>query len=364
VWGGGIYENDLFYDLCDQYGLMVWQDFMFAGSMYPADASFHASVVAEARDNIRRIRSHPSLALWCGNNEMKVAWNNWGWQKGFRWSKADSTEIWENYLHIFENLLPAQVADLNPEVPYVPTSPLSNWGKKENFNHSSMHYWGVWHGREPFEKFKENVPRFMVEYGFQSFPSFSSMAAVIDSSEMHLASATMTNRQKSYIGNGMITHYAEKYFGKTDDFKTYIANSQKTQAIAYRMAIQAHRLGTPHCMGTLFWQLNDVWQGPSWSVLEYDGTPKAAYAEVQKWYSPVIAVGEWKGGNLHLTLLSDLPEKTTLNVEVILNNTKHVRPITIEDRLELIIPAAGAKSYNVRLMDREKVAFEDKVTLE
>jgi beta-mannosidase len=317
VWGGGIYENDLFYDLCDQYGLMIWQDFMFAGSMYPTDSSFHESVIAEAKDNIRRIRSHPSLALWCGNNEIEVAWRNWGWQNGFRWSAADSAEIWENYVKIFREELPAQVMKLNPEVPYVPTSPLSNWGKEQNFNYSSMHYWGVWHGREPFEKFKENVPRFMVEYGFQSFPSYRSLVAVIDSAELQLESKTMTNRQKSYIGNGMITLYAKKYFGKPKDFPDYIDQSQKTQAIAYRMAIQAHRLGKPHCMGTLFWQLNDCWQGPSWSVIEYDGTPKRAYDEVKKWYQPVIAVVESGSKNMRVKVVSDLPETATLTLEIV-----------------------------------------------
>ena len=361
VWGGGIYENDYFYDLCDQYGLMVWQDFMFAGSMYPSDSTFHESVIAEAKDNIKRIRSHPSLALWCGNNEIEVAWANWGWMGGFRWSKADSAAIYENYLKIFREEIPAQVALLNPEVPYVPTSPLSNWGKKENFDHSSMHYWGVWHGREPFEKFEENVPRFMVEYGFQSFPSYASMAAVIDSSELELNSETMTNRQKSYIGNGMITLYAEKYFGKPKDFKTYIENSQKTQAIAYRMAIQAHRLGKPHCMGTMFWQLNDCWQGPSWSVLEYDGTPKLAYEEVKKWYQPIIAVPS-SGKNLSIKLVSDIPNQTDVKLEVVSSDNKDMiysESVTLNDLSvkEVIIPSTKMEGLTINVYKDQQLVF-------
>ncbi len=282
VWGGGVYERDIFYELCDQHGILVWQDFMFAGSMYPDLPEFHSSIKKEVRDNIIRLRNHPCLAIWCGNNEIEVAWNNWGWQKQHGYSTEDSIEIWHNYLKIFEEMIPKQLTELDPYRPYTTTSPLSNWGTAENFNHASMHYWGVWHGRDPFEKFEENVGRFMVEYGFQSFPSFDVLKEVIPEDELNLDSETMKNRQKSYIGNGLILKHVEQYYDSPKDFKSFVKLSQKTQAKGMQMAIQSHMNNRPHCMGTLFWQLNDCWPGPSWSVIDYYGNKKDAYFTVKE----------------------------------------------------------------------------------
>ena len=154
VWGGGVYEKDIFYDLCDQNGILIWQDFMFAGSLYPNNQAFVDNVKQEVIENITRLRKHPSIALWCGNNEIEVAWNNWGWQTQYGYSDKDTAQIWQDYQAIFHQLIPGQVAQLDPSRSYVPTSPLSNWGKLENFNHSSMHYWGVWHGRDVLKNLK------------------------------------------------------------------------------------------------------------------------------------------------------------------------------------------------------------------
>lgn len=287
VWGGGIYENDLFYDLCDQYGILVWQDFMFAGSLYPDDEAFKDNIKQEVRDNIKRLRQHPCLALWCGNNEIEVAWNNWGWQKQYGYSPQDSTEIWQNYQSIFHELIPQQLSELDPQRNYTSTSPLSNWGTAENFNHSSMHYWGVWHGREPFENFENNVGRFMVEYGFQSFPELSSLRQVISEENLNLGSDIMQLRQKSYIGNDLIMQHISQYHyhhrsNPFLSFEEFVNQSQETQALGLQMAIKAHKAKQPHCMGTLFWQLNDCWPGPSWSVIDYYGKPKVAYEVVKK----------------------------------------------------------------------------------
>jgi len=282
VWGGGIYENDIFYDLCDELGILVWQDFMFAGSLYPKDEGFKENIKEEVTENIKRLRNHPCLALWCGNNEIEVAWNNWGWQNQYGYTPADSTEIWHNYQSIFHELIPGLVNQLDPSRKYTPTSPLSNWGTPENFNHSSMHYWGVWHGKETFEKFEENVGRFMVEYGFQSFPEMASLKKVMADSSLYLESEVMKNRQKSYIGNGMISKHIEQYFDSPTTFDEFVNLSQKTQALGMEMAINSHKENQPHCMGTLFWQLNDCWPGPSWSVIDYYGKEKQAYQSVKK----------------------------------------------------------------------------------
>jgi beta-mannosidase len=247
VWGGGIYENDIFYDICDENGILVWQDFMFAGSMYPVDDAFKENIAEEVRQNITRLRNHPSIALWCGNNEIEVAWENWGWQKQYNYSPSDSTQVWKGYSEVFHDLIPSLCKELDPKRNYTPSSPSSNWGTPENFNHGSMHYWGVWHGKEPFENFEKNVGRFMVEYGFQSFPEMETIKTFASDSSLHLESPTMLNRQKSYIGNGLITKHIEQYYDTPKTFEDFVSLSQETQAKGMEIAIQAHMNNQPHC---------------------------------------------------------------------------------------------------------------------
>ena len=282
VWGGGIYENDIFYDICDKEGILIWQDFMFAGSMYPVESEFKENVAKEVSQNIKRLRNHPSVALWCGNNEIEVAWENWGWQKQYNYSPSDSLKIWKGYSEVFHELIPTLCKELDPNRNYTPSSPSSNWGTPENFNHGSMHYWGVWHGREPFENFEQNVGRFMVEYGFQSFPEMETIKTFAEDPSLSLESPTMLNRQKSYIGNGLITKHIEQYYDTPKTFEEFVKISQETQAKGMQMAIRSHINNQPHCMGSLFWQLNDCWPGPSWSIIDYYGKKKKAYKVVKE----------------------------------------------------------------------------------
>jgi beta-mannosidase len=282
VWGGGVYEQDLFYDLCDQNGILIWQDFMFAGSLYPTDEAFKNNVREEVKENVLRLRNHPCLALWCGNNEIEVAWNNWGWQKQYNYSPDDSIEIWHNYLSIFDTIIPEIIQEYSPLINYTRTSPLSNWGTAENFNHSSMHYWGVWHGPDNFDDYAKNVGRFMVEYGFQSYPTLSAIASFADDSSRSLKSSVMQNRQKSYVGNQLIEREIERYYGPATSFEDFLVKSQKVQAIALKKAIDQHFEHRPHCMGTLFWQLNDCWPGPSWSIIDYYGNEKVSFDVVKE----------------------------------------------------------------------------------
>jgi len=324
VWGGGIYESDYFYDLCDKHGILIWQDFMFAGSMYPINKAFTETVLEEVSDNVKRLRNHPSIAIWCGNNEIEVAWSNWGWQKQYGWDAEASDQLWTDYNTLFKSDIPQLLSKYAPEIPYVSTSPLSNWGELANFNHSSMHYWGVWHGKEPFANFKKYVPRFMVEYGFQSFPDSITLSTAINSENMNLESDAMNKRQKSYIGNNLITKHSEALFGKANTFSEYIINSQKTQAKAYAMAIKAHRLRKGHCMGTLFWQFNDCWQGPSWSVIDYHKKEKIAYQKIKELYQPVIAFVEIIDDSVQVSVVSDLLKDIYVQLKLIgvQNNTK------------------------------------------
>ncbi|MEM7161579.1 MAG: hypothetical protein AAF487_03980 [Bacteroidota bacterium] len=337
VWGGGIYERDLFYDLCDSLGILVWQDFMFACAMYPGDEDFLDNVSAEVKEQCIRLQNHPSLALWCGNNEVDVAWKNWGWPDQFGYNYAQQSKIYRDYEVIFKEIIPEIVGVHDPDVAYVHTSPLSNWGKSENFDHSSMHYWGVWHGEQPFENVKSRIPRFMAEYGFQSFPSKQTLAEYISSANLDLSSETMSNRQKSYKGNGLIVKHLEEYFPKTTDFNDFIYKSQLTQAKYMDMAINTHRVSNKRCSGTLFWQLNDCWPGPSWSTIDYSGKWKAAQYRVKDRYAPVILVPKQTRNKIDLLVDSD--ERSPRDIKVIIKLKDFSGTVLFQDSVEsTVIP--------------------------
>ena len=335
VWGGGIYEREKFYELCDEKGIMVWQDFMFSNSMYPNDTVFIANMAYEIIDNVKRLSKHPSVIMYCGNNEIDVALKNWGWEKTYNWSELDQTEIEAHYQFLFQEFIPELLEYTDNTVPYVSTSPLSNWGKAENFNHSSMHYWGVWHGGDPFEGYKTNVGRFMAEYGFQSFPKYEYLLNYIPEEEMNFDSETIKNRQKSYVGNGLIDENVKAFIKKDLSFLFWIDYSQYVQAHAYQIAISQHRIQTPHCMGTLFWQLNDCWPGPSWSIRNYSGEFKEAAEVVRKYYQPIIGVLEEIGNELQLTLVSNNPKKQQVDLKVVGINESEEFLLVEENGLEL-----------------------------
>lgn len=356
VWGGGIYEKDIFYDLCDEHGIMVWQDFMFANSLYPSSHNFKTNISHEIIQNINRLKRHPCIALWCGNNEIEVAWGNWGWQKQFNYSYEDSVALWNNQLQISHHLIPSLLSQLSPTSNYTTTTPLSNWGKAENFNHSTMHYWGVWHGREPFKNFETNVGRFMVEYGFQSFPNFDLLNDVIHDTSMTLNSEVMINRQKSYIGNGLIKEHAERWFGAAGNFEQFVENSQKTQALAMQIAIANHRINSPHCMGTLFWQFNDCWQGPSWSVLNYDGSEKIAYETAQTWYADIVAYPKLVDGKLEVWINSTRLDNFTGELIITLEGEKEkikVSDLKTNEVLKLKCDLAFTSNSELKLQIKE-----------
>ncbi len=310
VWGGGIYENDIFYDLCDQYGIMVWQDFMFACSMYPGDEAFLASVKAEAIDNVKRLRNHPCLALWCGNNEIDAAWSHdtpggWGWKE--RFSEQLRTKLWNDYEAIFHQLLPKVIAEYDPKTFYWPSSPLADWNQRASYNSTSgdVHYWGVWHGREPFENFKTRIGRFMSEYGFQSFPEFKTIKSYAIPADWDINSEVMMAHQRSGIGNQRIKEYMDMYYRNPKDFASLLYVGQVLQAEGIRSAIEAHRRSMPFCMGSLYWQLNDCWPVASWSSIDYFGRWKALHYFVRKAYQEILIVPTIEHEKFQVWVVSD-----------------------------------------------------------
>jgi beta-mannosidase len=288
VWGGGFYENDIFYDLCDKYGIMVWQDFMFACAMYPGNREFLEEITQEAEYNIKRLRNHPCMALWCGNNEIEIAWaeyeepRGWGWKQ--RYTNEERKKIWQAYDTVFHKILPEQVKMFAPETEYWHSSPSAGIGKLASHinNSGDMHYWGVWHGNEPIKNFSEYKARFMSEYGFQSFPEFESIKKFTEPSDWYLNSEVLNAHQRSYIGNGRIKEYMSEYYFVPEQFEDFLYVGQLLQAEAIKNAIESHRSDMPYCMGSLYWQLNDCWPAASWSSIDYYGRWKALHYSVKE----------------------------------------------------------------------------------
>ena len=313
VWGGGIYEQEIFYELCDKYGILVWQDFMFACAMYPGNKEFIDNVEKEAIQNVERLRNHPCIALWCGDNEILIAWNRWGWQDQVREKQSEEIidSIWKAYDDVMHKLLPKVVEKYDPARSYWASSPSSGFGELENGKSGDNHYWGVWWGKEPFEKYEEIIPRFMSEYGFQSFPELNSVKKYALEEDWDIESEVMRSHQRSSIGNVTIKEYMERDYRDPKDFPMFLYVNHVLQAEGIRTAMEAHRRNMPHCMGSLYWQLNDCWPVASWSGIDYYGNWKALHYFAKKAFSEVLVSPDLDTlGNVKIHLISDRLEPT------------------------------------------------------
>lgn len=306
IWGGGIYPPNAFFDACDSLGILVWQDFMFACTMYPWDEGFTTNVRKEAEQQIVRLKGHPSLALWCGNNEVDEGWRNWGWAKQFANDSIVGEKVWRGYEKIFHETIANAVEEYDPTRTYWPSSPQYGWGRAESLKHGDAHYWGVWWGKEPFEAYKTKIPRFMSEYGVQSYPTLPTIKLFADGKNMP-DSAQLKCHQKHLTGFQTIGKYLEYEGFSPKNLEQSVYFSQITQAIGYQVAIEAHRLASPYCMGTLFWQMNDCWPAISWSGIDFLGNWKAMQYIVKRSYAPIVVVPEFVKNRLVVTIKSDLP---------------------------------------------------------
>ena len=318
VWGGGIYEDDLFYDLCDEYGLLVWQDFMFACAMYPGNESFLKSVEEEATYNVKRIRTHPSLALWCGNNEVLSAWENWGWKKDIIESQSQeiADTIFKSYDDIFHKILPEIVQKLDSNTDYWSSSPSSSTGIKESLTSGDAHYWGVWWGKEPFSTYEEKIPRFMSEFGFQSFPEFSSVKKYTNPSDYDIYSDVMKSHQRSSIGNITIEEYMRRDYNIPESFEHFLYVSQLLQAEGISLGMEAQRRNRDICMGSLYWQLNDCWPVASWSSIDYYGKWKALHYKTKKSFQESILSFHKKDDDVSVYFITDNLESQKLKFDI------------------------------------------------
>ena len=290
VWGGGIYENDDFYDLCDSLNINVWQDFMFAGAMVPGDKAFFANVKEEVKYQVKRLRHHKSIVLWCGNNEVDEAWNRWGWQKQFKINAKDSTKLWSDYKRLFRDSIPKWLKEVDPSRPYISSSPELGWGVKESITQGDSHYWGVWWGGEDFEVFEKKTARFVSEYGMQAMPNYESVLKYTAPDDRFLFSDIIKAHQKAGDGFKKLEGYLKTYMidsAKINklSLENYTYLTQCIQYYGFKNMILIHRSKQPYNMGTLLWQLNDCWPVASWSITDYyNRAPKGAWYAVKEAY--------------------------------------------------------------------------------
>ncbi len=316
VWGGGVYEDDRFYDLADENGILIWQDFMFACTTYPHDPVFLSRVEAEAEYNIRRLRNHACLAMWCGNNEILEGLKYWGWSKKYTPEVYKSMN--EGYKLLFQKLLPSLVEKWDNDRFYMHGSPyFANWGRPESWKVADSHNWGVWYGRKPFSSLDEEIPRFMSEFGFQSFPEMKTIATFAAPEDYQVKSEVMNAHQKSSIGNDLILTYMKRDYVVPQKFEDFVYVGLVMQGWGMRRGFEAHRRNRPYCMGSLYWQLNDSWPVVSWSGLDYYGNWKALHYQAKRAFSPLLVDVVQEEETFQVWLMSDkLEDMDALTLEM------------------------------------------------
>ena len=339
VWGGGVYEDDVFYELCDERGILVWQDFMFACSIYPAEGAWLENVRLEAEDNIRRLRNHPSIAVWCGNNECNDAWFGWGWNTRYtkqghpEYDKIIDTQFKRQYYEV----LPEAVAAFSPGTPYHPSSPWSCYeGTSEN-SEGDTHFWKVWHSRAPIADYNTTRSRFFSEYGFQSFPEYASVLRFApEEHDQDIESEVMMAHQRGGdFANMRIRQYLEDEYWPARDFRTFLYMSHVLQGDAIKTAIEAHRRDKPYCWGSLFWQHNDCWPVASWASRDWYGRWKAQHYFARPAFDDLLVSPCTTNGRLEIFLVSDRRETVRGKLETTILKmdgtvlSKNTRSVTI-----------------------------------
>ena len=345
VWGGGIYESDDFYDLCDEMGILVWQDFMFGCSLYPADQAFLENVRREATDNVKRLRNHPSIVIWVGNNEIESGWFHWGWKEKL------PAKLWDDYLKIFYGVLPEVCGSLDPSRTYWPSSPSSNLeDDPESQKMGDLHYWQVWHASAPFTEYEKQFPRFMSEYGFQSFPQIETVLTYTAPADRDIKSPVMMAHQRHPRGNQLIREYMLREYPEPKDFESFLYVSQVLQAEGIKIGAEHLRRIMPHNMGSLFWQIDDCWPVASWSSIDYTGRWKALQYYARRFYSDILLSPHEENGNLNFYIVSDRLQSTAAQLKVSLLDFEGHTLWSQQQDIE--VAALSSKSYLTVPIDR------------
>ncbi len=360
VWGGGIYEDDYFYELCDKYGIMVWQDFMFACSLYPSEGKFLENIKQEAIDNVKRLRNHASIALWAGNNEAREFWIAWGWKEHYE-KIGYADKVWKQYTDLFEGVLPDVIKQYSPGTYYQSSSPYSD-GSHDDKN-GDRHYWGVWHGHKPTTEFNVVRSRFFSEYGFQSFPEYQSIKIFApEPSDWNITSEVMMAHQRAgSYANPLIEEYLLNEYKKPKDFQSFIYMSQVLQGDAIKTAIEAHRRDMPYCMGTLFWQHNDCWPVASWSSRDYYGRWKAQHYFSREAYRDILVSPIANENVLDVYIVSDRLSATKGNFKLKVVNLEDNSVINEVSQAVSIPANNGKKHFSTDITSLLKGADKNKV---
>ncbi len=323
LWGGGYYESDAFYEDADALGIMIWQDFMFGGAIVPADPAFDENAREEAVEQVKRLRGHPSIVLWCGNNEVQADWESWDATLAFKQkiSPDERERLWSSQLKLFGDVLRGVVGRYAPDVPYWATSPgVDLEGPSGQMNDGDLHFWRVWGGSAPVETYLDTTPRFMSEYGLQSYPDMRTIASFTLPEDRRLDSAVIRAHQKfgvaagPDVGNDRVLFYIRKNYGEPKDFASFVYLSQVMQAEGIELAASHLRSQRPRSMGSMYWQLNDVWPGASWSSIDYFGRWKALQFHARRFYADLAVVALRNNNKTNLSLVSD--QQTVTDAEL------------------------------------------------
>jgi beta-mannosidase len=346
-WGGGYYESDDFYDICDELGIMVWQEFMFGGDMIPGDVTFQENVRQEAIDQIKRLRDHPSIVVWCGNNEVETGWWHWGDRQDFKASISPDQRdrVWQDYVIMFADILRSAAAKYGDPTPYTPSSPSANFEEiPDNQHNGDMHYWAVWHQQAPKEDYTQQFPRFMSEYGFQSFPEMRTIHAFANQAgDFDIRSTVMQAHQKNKGGNERILTYMLREYKEPKDFASFIYLSQVQQAEIIKIGAEHLRRQRPRTMGSLYWQLNDCWPVASWASIDYYGRWKALQYYARRFYDDVLISPFLHDDKVDVYVVSDKLQA--------LSGTVHMRLLDfsgnslLEETREVQVPAQSNAIY-------------------
>ena len=345
-WGGGYYESDDFYDICDELGLLVWQEFSFGGDMVPGDVAFQENVREEAIEQIKRLRDHPSIAIWCGNNEIETGWHHWGDRQAFKESVSPEVRerVWQDYVILFADILRSTVHDYADPTAYSPSSPSANFEEvPDQQNNGDMHYWAVWHALAPAQDYLKQDPRFMTEFGFQSFPEMRTIRTFAKPEDLDIRSVVMQAHQKNKGGNERILSYMLREYRAPKDFESFVYLSQVQQAEIIKLGAEHLRRDRPRTMGSLYWQLNDCWPVASWASIDYYGHWKALHYYARRFYDDVLISPYLHDNQLDVYVVSDKQQPLAGKIRVRLldfsGNT------LLDQTQDVQVPALSSASY-------------------
>lgn len=316
VWGGGYYPSDHFYDLCDEMGLIVWQDLMFACNVYDLTEEFEENITKEITENVKRLRHHASLGLWCGNNEMESAWDHWPEVQ------SESKYLRADYIKMFEHVVPKAVKAADSETFFWQSSPSSGgcFDEPDDENRGDCHYWDVWHGQKPFTDYQKHYFRFCSEFGFQSFPCLKTVESFTEEKDRNIFSRVMENHQKNPAANGKILYYLSENFRYPENFRKLLYVSQILQGMAMKYGVDHWRRHRGRCMGTLYWQINDNWPVASWASIDYFGRWKALHYMAKKFYGPQAVSMCMDGDTMQVYLANESMEAQSYQVVFYVKN--------------------------------------------